>query len=79
MTGLKAGSPETAGMLHRAGDLIKQRGRRRGVWIVSASATTVLQFKRELAGMFDTESTRTAGFVAEAEHILATWDAPDAG
>ncbi len=50
MTGLRAGSPETARMLHRAAELIKARGRRRGVWIVGASATTLLQFKRELGG-----------------------------
>ncbi len=82
MTGLKPGSPEVAGMLHKAAELIKSRGRRRGVWIVGTSPTTLLQFKRELGGMFEPETTRTAGSVAEAERILDTWDAPatpDAG
>lgn len=78
MTGLRAGSPETAQMLHRAAELIKARGRRRGVWIVGASATTLLQFKRELGGMFEPDSIRTAGSVIEAETILETSDAPPA-
>ena len=78
MGGLRAGSPETAQMLHRAAALIKDRGRRRGVWIVGTSATTLLQFKRELGGMFEPDSIRTAGTVPEAETILETWDAPPA-
>jgi len=76
MTGLKPGSPETAQMLHRAGELIKARGRRRGVWLVSTSATTLLQFKREVGGMFEPDTTRMAGSAQEAENILETWDAP---
>jgi len=76
MTGLKPGSPETAQMLHRAAELIKSRGRRRGVWLVSASATTLLQFKRELGGMFEPDTIRMAGSLQEAERILETWDAP---
>jgi hypothetical protein len=74
MTGLRPGSPETAEMLHKAGELIKARGRRRGVWIISASATTLLQFKRELGGLFEPGTTRTAGSIPEAEYVLETWD-----
>lgn len=76
MTDLKPGSPETAEMLRTAGELIRSRGRRRGVWIGAVSATTLLQFKRELAGIFGPESTRNAVTAFEAEHILDTWDAP---
>jgi len=46
--------------------------------IVGASATTLLQFKRELGGMFEPDSIRTAGSVIEAETILETSDAPPA-
>ena len=76
MTGLGPGSPETAGMLHQAGELIEACGRRRGVWIISAWATTLLQFKGKLGGLFEPDATRTAGSVPEAEHVLETWDAP---
>ncbi len=76
ITGLKAGSPEVAARLHRAGELIKSRGRRRGVWVAGASATTLLQFKRELGALFDADSTRTAVSSVEAERILDAWDAP---
>ena len=73
ITGLRPGSPETAEMLHVAGDLIRSHGRRRGVWIAGASATALMQFRRELGGMFDLETTRSAGTVAEAEKLLETW------
>ncbi len=75
MTSLKPGSPESAAIVHKAGELLKARGRRHGVWISAASPTTLLQFKRELGTVFDPETTRMAGSAAEAEHILETWDA----
>ncbi len=79
MVDVKPGSPETAAMLRRAGELIKARGRRRGVWLVGSSATTLLQFRRELGGLFDADSTRTAGTTPEAELILDGWDATPGG
>jgi hypothetical protein len=74
MATLKPGSPETAAIVHKAGELLRARGRRHGVWITGASPTTLLQFKRELGGMFEPDSIRIAGSVPEAETILETWD-----
>jgi len=76
ITGLKPGSPETAEMLRVAGELIRLHGRRRGVWIAGAAPTALMQLRREVGGMFDLETTRSAGSVPEAERILDTWDSP---
>ena len=74
MPGLKPGSPAAAEWIQKGAELIKSRGRRRGVHIANSFLTALMQFKRILSGTFSDDTTRHAKSVQEAERILDTWD-----
>jgi hypothetical protein len=74
MPGLKPGSPAAAVWIQKGAELIKSRGRRRGVHVANSFLTALMQFKRMLGGVFSDETTRHAKSREEAEHILDEWD-----
>jgi hypothetical protein len=74
MPGLKPGSPAAAVWIQKGAELIKSRGRRRGVHVANSFLTALMQFKRMLGGVFNDETTRHAKSREEAERILDEWD-----
>jgi len=74
LTGFKPGLPGVAKSLRRAGEMVKARGRRRAVRVAGKIVTGLLQFKREMKGLFPDEETRYAKSVEEAERILDEWE-----
>lgn len=68
------GSPGATSALTRGGELLKEKGRRRGVRVTVGLMTGIMQFQRLLKGVFDSTTTRSAKTVAEADMILDTWD-----
>jgi hypothetical protein len=75
LRGFKPGSPTAARNIKEAAELIKQKGRRRGVRVAGKIVTGLMQFRREVQGMFDSESTRYASSLEEADQILDEWPA----
>lgn len=73
LSGFKPGLPGAASNLRRAGELVKAKGRRRAVRVAGKLVTGLMQYKRELKGMFDEEMTRYASSIEEAERILDEW------
>jgi hypothetical protein len=73
LTDFKPGSPGSARSLRRGAELVKARGRRRAVRVAGRLVTGLMQFRRELTGVFDEGSTRYARTVEEAEELLDNW------
>ena len=67
-------TPSVASALRDGAERIKARGRRRAVRIASRLVTGLLQFKRELKGVFAEGTTRYARSKAEAERMLDEWE-----
>ncbi|MCU0305086.1 MAG: hypothetical protein MUC56_13630 [Thermoanaerobaculales bacterium] len=67
------GSPGAGDALTRAGELLRAKGRRRGVRITGGLITGLMQFQRLLKGVFSDEHTRFAKSLREADEILDSW------
>ena len=67
------GSPGASAAMTRGGELIKAKGRRRGIRITGGLMTGLMQFKRLLKGVFDEENTRYAKSLEEADAMLDSW------
>lgn len=67
------GSPGATAALTRGGELLKNKGRRRGVRVTVGLMTGLMQFQRLLKGVFDDKTTRSAKSVREADAILDNW------
>ena len=67
------GSPGASSALARGGEMIKKKGRRRGVRITGGLMNGLMQFHRQLRGVFDDKDTRYAKSVQEAEAMLDSW------
>ncbi len=67
------GAPGAASALARAGEMVRARGRRRGVRITVGLMTGIMQFQRLLKGVFDDKTTRSAKSIQEADKILDSW------
>ena len=73
LSGFKPASPGVAKGFKRAAEMVKARGRQRGVRVAGKVVTGLLQFKREMSGVFDEDSTRYAATVEEADRMLDDW------
>lgn len=67
------GSPGATAALTKGGEMVRQKGRRRGVRITSGLITGIMQFQRLLKGVFDETNTKMAKSVPEADAILDNW------
>lgn len=67
------GSPGATAALTRGGEMVRQKGRRRGVRITGGLITGIMQFQRLLKGVFDEKNTRMAKSVQEADAMLDNW------
>jgi hypothetical protein len=67
------GAPGAASALARGAEMVKAKGRRRGVRITVGLMTGIMQFQRFLKGVFDDKTTRSAKSIQEADEILDSW------
>ena len=73
LSGFKPASPDVAKGFQKAARLVKESGRRYGVRVAGRIVTGLMQFKREIGGVFEEGSTRYASTVEEADRILDNW------
>lgn len=73
LSGFKPASPDVSKGFQEAARLIKRSGRRNGVRVAGRIVTGLMQFKREIGGVFEEGKTRYASTVEEADKILDEW------
>lgn len=73
LSGFKPASPGVARGFQDAAELVKAKGRRRGVRVGGKVVTGLMQFKREIGGVFDEGTTKYASTIEEAERMLDEW------
>lgn len=72
--GFVPGTPKAAEAMKVAGELVKERGRRRAVRVTGGLVTGLMQFKRMMGSVFEEDETvRYAGSTEEADTILDEW------
>jgi len=68
------GSSGAANAMGRAGQMVKEKGRRNAVRITGGLMTGLMQFQRLFKKVFDEDEVRYAKSISEAESILDNWE-----
>ena len=72
--GFVPGTPKAAEAMKIAGELVKERGRRRAVRVTGGLITGLMQFKRMMGSVFEEDETVCyASSTDEADTLLDEW------